>query len=132
MRSTREPTTLRREAGVSLIETMVSLSLFAITIAAVGTFLTTHIRRSAWTFQRTYAYALAEQEIEAMRALDYEHMASRSATATLGGTTYKVATTVKNNSPVPQVKTVTVTVSWSDPRGPQQVTVSTIYAQVRR
>lgn len=121
-----------RERGASLAEAMVAVGLFAITLAAVGSFLVTHIRRVAWAHQRTYAYALAEQELEAMRALDYDEMTSHSRTATLGGTTFTVATSVVTDSPAPQVKTVAVNVSWADPRGPQQVTVSAAYAKVRR
>lgn len=123
---------IRGERGASLAEAMVALGLFAMTLAAVGSFLVTHIRRAAWSHQRTYAYTLAEQELEAMRALDYEALASRSRTEVLGGTTFTVTTSVADNAPVPQVKTIAVSVSWTDPRGAQQVDVSAAYAKVRR
>lgn len=119
-------------AGSSLLEALVSLSLLAILTAAVGTFLTGHVRRSAWTYQRTYAYSLAQQELEEMRALDYDNLVSRAKTVPSGSATYTVSTTVVPNSPAPQLKTVSVTVSWTDQRGPQSITVATAYAQVRR
>ncbi len=122
----------QHQRGASLAEAMVAVGLFAIALAAVGSFLVTHIRRAAWSYQRTYAYALAEQELEAMRALDYDQMAGGSRTAMLGNTTFTVTTTVLNNSPAPQVKTVSVNVSWADQRGPQAINVSAAYTKVRR
>ncbi|MCX8073832.1 MAG: hypothetical protein N3C12_15500 [Candidatus Binatia bacterium] len=115
-----------------MAEAMASLGLFAIVLAAVGSFLTDHIRRTTWAHQRTYAYTLAEQELEAMRAADYDQLSPKSRTETVGTTVYTIATTVSNDAAAPQTKTIAVNVTWTDPRGPQQVTVSTAYAKIRR
>ncbi|GIW42832.1 MAG: hypothetical protein KatS3mg077_0114 [Candidatus Binatia bacterium] len=120
------------ERGVSLTEALVSLGLFAIATAAVGSFLTNHIQRASWTYQRSYAYTLAEQELERLRAADYDSLSSGSRTQSLGGTTFTITTSVLGEVAAPQVKTISVNVSWTDQRGPQNVLVSTSYAKVRR
>lgn len=122
----------RGQNGASLMEAMVALALFAIALAALSSFLVYHVRAAGNNFRESYAYALAEQELEAVRALDYGAIASRTNTKTLGGITYTVATSVALNTPAANMKAVTVNVSWDDPQGARNVQVATIYTQVRR
>ena len=114
------------------MEAMVALGLFAIALAGISSFLVHHVRAAGNNFRESYAYALAEQELEAIRALDYGAIAARTATKTLGGITYTVTTTVGENTPAPNMKTVTVNVAWTDLRGSRNVQLGTIYTQVRR
>jgi Tfp pilus assembly protein PilV len=118
--------------GASLTEALVSLGLFAIAAAAVGSFLTGHIQRASWAYQRSYAYTLAEQELERLRAADYDSLSPASRTESAGATTFTITTSVVSDPSAPQVKTISVNVSWVDQRGPQNVLVSTSYAKVRR
>lgn len=122
----------REQRGVTLAETLVALGLFAVALAGISSFLVFHVRAAGNNFRQTYAYALAEQELEALRALDYGSMASRSSTKTLGGITYTVSTSVFENNPAPNMKTVVVNVAWTDSGGPRNAQLSTIYTQVRR
>ncbi len=123
---------MRRERGVTLTEAMVALALFAIALAAISSFLVQHVRAAGNNFRDSYAYALAEQEIESVRALGYEAIAPRSSTQTLGGVTYSVVTNVFENSPAANMKTVEVKVGWNDIRGARSVKLATIYTKVRR
>jgi prepilin-type N-terminal cleavage/methylation domain-containing protein len=121
------------QRGVTLLETLVALSLFAITSATMGNFLVSQIRRSASNYLYSQAYVLAEQQLESLRALpDYTAIVPSSTTATVGSTPFQVVTGVLNNTPADGLKQITVTVSWKDNFGAQNVAVQTIYTQVQR
>lgn len=118
--------------GVTLAETMVALTLFALCSSAIGRLLTTQIRMASTNHLTTRAYALAEAELENLRAEDYATIASASRTASVGSVTYTVATTVQANVPAANLKTITVNVSWNEPTGPKNVTLRTIYTAIKR
>ena len=121
------------QRGVTLLETLVALSLFAITAATMGKFLVSQIRRSASNYLYSQAYVLAEQQLESLRALpDYTAIVPSSTTATVGGTAFVVNTNVLNNTPADGLKQITVNVNWHDNFGAQNVAVQTIYTQVQR
>lgn len=131
MRNT-EPRRRWNARGISLIETLVALALFAMTAATMGRFLVTQIRASSTNYLQTKALSLAAEQLEATRAQKYADMASDTRTETVGGVLYTIATTVVPNSPSNGLKSIAVNVSWSDPQGPKNVTVNTIYTEVRR
>ena len=122
----------RGERGFSLIETLVALSLFAMTAATMGQFLVTQIRHASNNHLQTKAYSLAAEQLEATRALRFNDMLASSKTVAFNGVTYTVATDIDDDTPSNGLKTIEVDVSWSDPTGPKNVSVSTIYTEVRR
>ncbi|HVM98344.1 MAG TPA: type II secretion system protein, partial [Candidatus Acidoferrales bacterium] len=105
---------LLQNRGVTLIETVVSLAVLSITLAAVGQFLTTQIRASSSNNLSTVAYGIAEKEMEDMRTLDYNSMVSRSATQTQGNITFATTTTVYPDTPSANMKKIIVQVGWND------------------
>jgi prepilin-type N-terminal cleavage/methylation domain-containing protein len=123
---------LANQHGVSLVETMVALSLFAISAATVGQFIVRQTRMASTNNLTSIAQSLAEESLEGLRALDYDAIAPSSRSVTKGNVTFAIQTTVKNNTPGPSMKQITVDVSWADPLGTQNVTVHTIYTSVRR
>lgn len=134
---TNSPRTVWRrggaQRGVTLLETLVALSLFAITAATMGKFMVTQIRRSASNYLYTEAYVLAEQQLETLRALpDYSQIVPSSNVASVGGTAFVVNTNVLNNTPADGLKQITINVNWHDNFGAQNVAVQTIYTQVQR
>lgn len=118
--------------GISLIETLVALALFAMTAATMGQFLVAQVRQSSNNYLQTKALSLAAEQLESTRAQKYAEMVSDTRTETVGGVTYTIATTVDADSPSDGLKSIAVDVSWSDPQGPKNVTVNTIYTEVRR
>jgi prepilin-type N-terminal cleavage/methylation domain-containing protein len=118
--------------GVSLVETMVALSLFAISAATVGEFIVRQTRMASTNNLTSVAHSLAEESLEGLRALDYNAIAPSSRSVTTGNVTFAIETTVKNNTPAANMKQIAVDVSWADPLGEQHVTVHTIYTSVRR
>ena len=128
----RRPRWQRSQAGVSLIETLVALGLFAITASTMGKYLVQQIRMSTTNYLYTQAYAMAEEDLEATRALRYNDMAPGSRTEDIGGTRFTVNRQIASDAPADGLKTITVTVSWKDPQGPKNVVVQTIYTEVQR
>jgi type II secretory pathway pseudopilin PulG len=118
---------LCNQHGSTLVESLVALSLLGLTAAAIGNLLSREISLDATNGTSTTAISLAEQELEDLRAQDYDAVASRSSTNTVDGATYNVQTTVVPDSPAPDMKSVTTTVTWTDVRGPQSYDVYTIY-----
>lgn len=124
----------RRERGASLIESLVALALFGIAAAAVGNLLTQHIRRERTNGTTTAAIAVAEAELESLRSLDYPNIASRTTdpTPSAGSPAYHVQTTVVADSPAPSLKTITTQVTWTEPAGPQSVSLYAVYTDITR
>jgi Tfp pilus assembly protein PilV len=120
------------QAGVSLIETLVALGLFAVTAGTMGNYLVQQIRMATSNYLYTQAYAMAEEELESTRALRYNDMAPGSRTEDIGGTRFTINRQLVADSPAAGLKSITVTVSWKDPQGPKNVVVKTIYTEVQR
>lgn len=120
--------TLRNQHGSTLVESLVALSLFALTAAAIGDLLTREIHLEGTNNTTTTAIFLAERELEDLRSQDYDTVASRSSTSTVEGATYSLQTTVVPDSPAPSMKSVTTNVTWTDARGPQSYDVYAIYS----
>ena len=131
MRSTEHRRRLNAR-GISLIETLVALALLAMTAATMGRFLVAQIRQSSNNYLQTKALALAAEQLESTRAQKYADIVSGTRTQAVGGVTYTIATTVSTDSPSHGLKSIAVNVGWKDPQGQKNVTVNTIYTEVRR
>ena len=116
------------------MESLVALGLFGIVAAAVGNLLIEHIRRERTNGTTTAAVELAEAELESIRSLDYPDIASRvtDPTPAAGSPAFHVLTTVVADSPAPSLKTITTQVSWTEPAGPQSVSLYAVYTDVTR
>jgi Tfp pilus assembly protein PilV len=128
-RSRRRATGAR---GVSLLETVVALGLFAISAATMGNFLVRQVRFASSNYLYTQAYSIAEQQLEATRAQRYDDMTPSNKTVTLGAMRYTVQTQMVTDSPSAGMKRITVNVGWTDQTGSQNVSVYTVYTQVQR
>jgi type II secretory pathway pseudopilin PulG len=131
--------------GATLIETLVALALFGISIAAIGNLLTCHIRRAGTNSTYTTAVSMAEQEIEDLRSLGYTAIASRTTQVpscnsssswwcatepSTGAIQYTITTTVVPDSPATNMKSITIAVNWQEPNGLQTYTLNAIYTAV--
>jgi hypothetical protein len=114
------------------METMVALTLFALCASAIGRLMTSQIRMASTNSLTSRAYALAEEELEAIRALDYTDITSASRSLDVGNVHFGVATVVQTNVPAVNLKTITVTVSWNEPTGSKNVALNTIYTAIKR
>jgi len=120
-------------SGFTLIETAVSLGVFALASAAVGSLLVSQIRMQTSNVTRTKAISLASKELEDLRALDYNSIpTSRTSTTTVGGVIYTVTSRAVFNSPANGVATITTTVTWTEPLGAQSYTANVLYTDITR
>jgi Tfp pilus assembly protein PilV len=122
----------RGEEGVTLLETLVALGLFAITVATMGDFVVQQVRRSATNNHYTLAYSIAEEQLESVRALRYADMSSESGSIQKGSMTFRYSTSVLDDSPAPNLKKIVVNVDWDEPAGAKNVALETVYTAVRR
>jgi prepilin-type N-terminal cleavage/methylation domain-containing protein len=136
MRSTRRilphPRLCANARGVSLMETMVALSILAISSATVGQFIVRQTRMANTNHLTSVAQTLAEETLEDLRAVSYDDIAPISSTKTVGSIVYSLSAQVQANTPGPNMKQIAVDVSWADPLGTQHVTVHTIYTAIKR
>jgi prepilin-type N-terminal cleavage/methylation domain-containing protein len=123
---------LAGQHGFSMVETLVALGIFALTAGTMGNYLVQQIRLSSTNYLYTQAYALAEEQLEATRALRYNDMVGGSKTAAIGGATFVVATEIQDDVPANGLKQIKVDVTWSDEQGLKNVAVQTIYTEVQR
>ena len=72
------------------------------------------------------------ETLETTRAQRFNDMVSGSKTKTVGGVMFTIQTTVNDDTPTNGLKSIAVNVSWKDPLGQKNVTVNTIYTEVRR
>jgi hypothetical protein len=115
-----------------LIDSIVALGLFLLATATIGQYVVRQIRAGSTNAMYSVAYALAAQELEELRGLDYEVIDSRSGAQQEGAIEYTIDTKVVPDSPEPNMKEISVTIGWNDPDGARNVQVHTIYTGVRR
>jgi prepilin-type N-terminal cleavage/methylation domain-containing protein len=124
---------LTSQRGFTMIETVVSLSLFVLAAAAVGKLLVSQVRMETDNATKTTAISLATKELEDLRSLDYPSIpASRTSTTTVGSLTYRVTSKATFDSPAAGMARITTTVTWTEPLGSQTYTVNAIYTDVTR
>ena len=120
----------RSQRGISLLEILVAITLFALTSSGLAAFLVQSLRRTAGNRASTGAVIAAQHEVEDLRSLDYPAIVSRSYSTTITGKSYGVGTVVQNNTPASGMKQVTVTVSYTEPLGPESYVLRTILTQI--
>jgi len=123
---------LAGERGLSLIESLVAIAIVALSAASIGGLITHQIRQAASNELATKAYALAAEELEEMRGLPYATMSNASRDEVVGSVVFAVQTTVASGVPAANMKKITVVVSWKEPEGTRDVTISTVYTSVQR
>jgi len=128
--TTARPAAPRRARGFTLIETLAAMTLFAIVAAAVSSLAVTATRRTTENRHAMSAAFLAQREMEHIRGLDYPSIVAESLSVALGGQNFTISTSVTPDMPVANVKTVTVTVTWTGPEGAKSYAVTSYYTDV--
>lgn len=122
--------TRRGQEGVSLLEALVAISLFAMVSTAAATLAVGSVRSTALSRHAAEAAMLAQWQMEQVRGLDYPSMASSSSSATMGGQTFTIATNVQTDVPAANMKDVKVTVTWTGPEGTRSYSTESIYVDI--
>jgi prepilin-type N-terminal cleavage/methylation domain-containing protein len=122
----------RNDRGLTLIEALVSVTVFSIVAAALAALMLSGFKTADTNRYRRQAVSIAEQEVENLRSMPYNQVGSRVAVATRDGKQFSVSTGVQANVPAQNMSTVTVAVSWSDRQATRSYAVRTILTQVER
>ena len=123
---------LIRQKGFTLLEVLIALTL--LTVGLLGTLgLTTGVVRGNFFSKNiTTATVIAQTQLEEVQRQGYTAANGLAGTAnvTMGGVTFSRQTTVTDNTPQNNMKTVTVNVEWNEGNaGSKQIKLHTIIAQ---
>lgn len=116
--------------GATLVEAIVAVGLFGVVAGSIGNLFVRQTRLQGANTTATTAIALAEAELEDLRALAYDQVASQSARHDVGGIRYEVETQVDPDTPDVGMKTVRTTVMWTEPEGVKSYDLHAIYTNV--
>ena len=124
-----------RERGFTLLETAIALVLFFFALTGLAALTKSNVRTNAQARYYAAAADLAQQKLEDLRAGGYTAATSSASNesltesgATTGTTLFTRSWTVAAGA-LANTKTLTATVSWTDPLGTQQVQVTSILGQ---
>ena len=120
----------RRQRGMSMIEVLAAMTLFAIAATGLAAFTATSLRFGADNRASGTAHMLAQRELEEQRGRDYADLETRSYMTTQHGQEFEVSTDVELDEPASGMAHVTVTVRWTGPMGLRSYAIETIYTDV--
>ena len=106
--------------GFTLLEVMVAMAIFAIGCLAVGSLQILAINANAGAREGTEAATQATDQLETLLALPYDSIVN-GGPVTRGA--YTLSWNVADDTPLPDTKTITVTVNWHD-RGSKSFVVT--------
>jgi prepilin-type N-terminal cleavage/methylation domain-containing protein len=123
------------EKGFSLIEAIISTAIFAAVASATFSMLMMSYYTLRANSLDTHAVTLATQEREDLRSLQYMVIATRDPYTTaspnlFNGTPFTVHSEVLADQPTANMKTVTITVSWSYLGKARNYRIQTLYTNV--
>lgn len=122
----------RGEAGLSLVEALVAIVIFAAAAAAASSMLTQAFVASDSANLRQHAVALAESTVEELRATPYDELAGFMATDSTVGTPFTITAAVTRDRPVANMSEITATVRWNDRGRTKSYVARTIYTSLER
>lgn len=129
---TRRGRSLRNRRGATLVEALVAVGLFGVAAASIGDLFVRQTRLQGANTTASTAIALAAAELEDLRALTYDDIASQSSVHTVGGIRYDLDTEVLPDAPEAGMKTLRTTVVWTEPDGVKSYDLHAIYTDVTR
>ena len=121
--------------GFTLIEVLVTALLLTIGLLGTLGLATGIIRGNFFSKNVTSATAIAQSQLEAVQNRGYvnattTNFPSAAATVSMGSVSFSRTTTITDNSPSSNMKTVSVTVSWNETNNAaRSVSLQTILAQ---
>ncbi len=120
--------------GYTLVETLVALAVFAIGLAAILPMIVASVRANDTAGVRTRAVALAQEKVEALRAMPFDELVSRVPGSETVDGVFRRAWRFVPTPALPgdggDLRRVLVEVSWSLPgRGAGNVTLVTSKAR---
>jgi len=120
----------RANAGFSLVEVLVAMSIFAIVSSAIASQMLYSTAMISENNGASEAIVLAQKALEDLRALDYADMADGADSVIWKGVPFSVVWAVTDDVPQAEMKTIVVTVSWTVKGETKSYETQSIYSQV--
>ncbi len=114
------------QKGFSLIEILIAMTILAIGLLALAGMQITAIQGNTFSSTTTDATTVAQDRLERLMALTYDDadlndgnhppgsQAQVSGTQQIQGVNYSISWDVADNSPIPNAKTIDMTVTWTE------------------
>jgi len=119
-----------REEGFTLIELMIALLILSIGLVALAGLQISAIKGNAFSRRITTAVSVAEQTIEQIKSTPYNNIQSQPLSqVTASNMNFSRQVSVADNAPLPSMKTVQVTVTWSEGGKSHTVPISTVISR---
>jgi type IV pilus assembly protein PilV len=127
----------REEGGFTLLELLVALAILSVGLLGTAVLTTGIIRGNFFSKNITSATAVAQTTIEGAQRVGYTAVntyvtdsSKVPPTVSMGGVSFSQSASVTNNSPASNMKTISITVSWSEANNAaRSVTLQTILSQ---
>jgi prepilin-type N-terminal cleavage/methylation domain-containing protein len=108
----------KQDNGFTLLEVMIALTVLSFALLSLVSMAATVIRGNVFSNKVATATTLAQDEMERIKGLSYNLIPAQAGTEDYGTITgypsFRRVVAVTPDSPLPNTKTVTVTVSWID------------------
>lgn len=123
------------QSGFTLIELLVAMVILTIGLLGTAGLTTGIIKGNFYSKNLTSATAIAQTQLEAVQNKKYAganttNFPSATVTVGMGGVNFSRTTTITNDSPASNMKTISVVVSWNEANNAARtVTLQTILAQ---
>lgn len=121
--------------GFTLLEVLVTALILAVGLLGTLGLATGVIRGNYFSKNLTSATVIAQTQLEAAHSKGYASLTAANfpatpATISMGGVNFTRTTTITNNSPANNMRTVSVTVTWNESNNTaRSVSLQTIVAQ---
>jgi len=121
-------------AGFTLIEMLVAILILTIGLLGTAGLTTQIVHGNFFSKNITSATVIAQTQLEAVQNKGYAGATTTTfpsaATVSMGGVSFSRTTTIADNSPASNMKTIAVTVTWNESNNvARSVTLETILAQ---
>lgn len=120
---------LRGSRGFTLVEIVVAIVMLAVGVLASASLTAALMKSNRGVTNRTRANETLRLKVEELQSAQYSEIVNGNDTVTLGGVAFGRTWTVAANTPQANVKTITLTVAWTDRQGNHSVTNQTFRGQ---
>lgn len=115
--------------GFTLVEVVVAIVMLAFGVLASASLTAALMRSNRGVTNRTRAVEVLREKVEDLQSERYADIVSGTDVRGVRGISYARSWTVTANTPAANLKTIQLTVTWSDRQGSHSITNDTVRGQ---